>query len=73
MQFTDEQGNPLELPKMKVLAKQLVNISIKKGDVRRLEGLLPKAEVERQEQFTETDLAMIARFMKKMLSEGDGS
>ena len=73
MQFTDEHGHPLELPKMKVLAKQLVNTSIKKGDVRRLEGLLPKAEVERQEQFTETDLAMIARFIKKMLGEGEGS
>ena len=71
MQFTDEHGNPLELPKMKVLAKQLVNFSIKKGDVRRLEGLLPKPEVEKEEQFTEADLAMIARFMKRMLGEGE--
>jgi hypothetical protein len=70
MQFTDERGQHLKLPKMKVLAKQLVNTSIKKGDVRRLEGLLPKAEVQSQEQFSEADLAMIARFIAKLMPEG---
>ena len=62
MTFT-EDGRRRKMPKMKVLAKQMVNQALKTGDPRRLENYLPKPTGEAEEPFTDAELETIARFL----------
>jgi hypothetical protein len=77
MAFADEEGRRRKLPKMRVLAKQMVNHAVRTGDPRRLEKYLPKRESEAEEPFTDAELATIARFLAQFMGnttdEDDGA
>ena len=65
-----ENGIEQIVPKGKAMAKASVNGVIKSGDPRRLKGFLPKPRTEADLDFSETDLAMIARFLVKAVPGG---
>jgi hypothetical protein len=70
--FKDETGRNQRLPKAKVLAKKLVNEALKTGNPKYLKDFLPKASTLAEDDYSEADLAMIARFLGEHVGEGGG-
>lgn len=59
--FVDEDGKEHRAPKGKYLAKKLVNDALKTGNPKHLKDFLPKTVVTANEDFSDADLALIAR------------
>ena len=68
--FRDETGREQRLPKAKVLARKLVNEALKSGNPKYLKDFLPKASAAAEEDYSEADLATIARFLSEHVAEG---
>lgn len=64
-----ENGVEQHVPKGKALAKAAINGAIKEGDPRRLRDFLPKLKVQEDVDFSEIDLAIVARFMDQLLKQ----
>lgn len=59
--FKDEDGKEHRAPKGKYLAKKLVNDALKTGNPKHLKDFLPKTVVTANEDFSDADLALVAR------------
>lgn len=70
IRFKDETGKEQRMPKAKVLAKQLVNEALKSGNPKYLRDFLPKSSTLAENDYSEADLAMIARFLNERFGEG---
>lgn len=70
--FRDEEGRQRRMSKAQVLAKQLVNEALKTGNPKHLRDFLPKESAAANDDFTEADLAIIARFLEEHRAKGGG-
>jgi hypothetical protein len=68
--FMDEDGKEHRAPKGKYLAKKLVNDALKTGNPKHLKDFLPKAVVVSNEDFSDADLALIARALAHLGKKG---
>lgn len=65
-----ENGIEQTVPKGLALAKASVNGAIKNGDPRRIKDYLPRAKADTNPDFSQTDLATIARFLVNQVPGG---
>lgn len=70
--FKDEEGRQQRMSKAQVLAKQLVNEALKTGNPKHLRDFLPKETAAANDDFSEADLALIARFLQQHGPNGGG-
>jgi hypothetical protein len=65
-------GRHERLPVGKLLVRQAIAQASKKGDLRPILPLLPKGGGEEEEAFSETDLAIIKRALRKVVDDDGG-
>jgi hypothetical protein len=72
IRFKDEDGKDRRLPKARVLAKRLVNEALKTGNAKHLKDFFPKSSAAEKVDYSDADLALIARFLRDRYGEGGG-